>query len=242
MKTIDPNSPVPLYYQLKEMIIYGINTGKWTVGDLIPSENQLSKLYSVSRNTAQKALEELVHDGILTRKQGVGTFVAAPKIEQALSGFYSFSEAMQARGYKHTVKVIGLAVVGAKKKQADALGIKEGAPVIELIRLRFVDDVPFVKETSNIPQNMAEGLEKYDFEKNSLYKTLLTTYQIYVVKARETFEPVLINSQESELLNVEEGSPAILLHRIAYSSNDVPVEFCKSIIPGSKCRFYTELR
>ena len=63
-----------------------------------------------------------------------------------------------------------------------------------------------------------------------------------MTKAEEIFEPVLVGNSDSKLLNVEEGSPAILIERVAYSSTDEPVEHCFSIIPGSKCRFYSELR
>lgn len=239
---INPDSPIPLYYQLKEIINGGINSGEWGVGDLIPSENQLCKAYGVSRNTAQRALDELVREGILTRRQGVGTFVTAPRIEQALSEFYSFSDAVTARGHKHTVKVPSVSVEKASAKQAKALNVDVGEPIIVLTRLRFVNDVPFVLETSYIPEKLAPGLDTLDLENASLYKTLTNSYRIYVTKAREFFEPVLISKMESQLLKVEEGSPAILLERIAYSSNDEAIEFCRSIIPGGKCRFYTELR
>lgn len=239
---INHDSPVPLYYQLKEVITEGINSGEWGIGDLIPSENQLCRTYGVSRNTAQRALDELVHEGILTRRQGVGTFVTAPRIEQALSEFYSFSDAVSAHGYKHTVKVPSVSIEKASAKQAKALNVEIGESIIVLTRLRFVNDVPFILETSYIPEKMAPGLDKLDFEKESLYKTLTNSYRIYVTKAREFFEPVLINKMESQLLRVDEGSPAILLERVAFSPNDEVVEFCRSVIPGGKCRFYTELR
>lgn len=239
---VNSDSPVPLYYQLKEIIIESINKGEYGVGDIIPSENQLCKMYNVSRSTSQKALDELVHEGILTRKQGVGTFVTAPRIEQALSNFYSFSDAMKAHGYEHEAKVLSISVEASTPKQAKVLNISQEERVIVLTRLRYVNGTPFVLETSCIPEKLAPGLNEVDFSKNSLYKTLMNTYRLYVVKAREMFEPVLINKSESQLLEVSEGSPAIMLERIAYSSNDEAVEFCHSIIPGSKCRFYTELR
>lgn len=239
---INPDSPVPLYYQLKEIINEGIINGEWGIGDLVPSENQLCRMYGVSRNTAQRALDELVREGILTRRQGVGTFVTAPRIEQALSEFYSFSDAVVAHGHKHTVKVLSLSVEKASAKQARALNIETETPIYALTRLRFVNDVPFILETSYIAEKLVPDLDRFDFENVSLYKTLTKSYRIYVTKAREFFEPVLINKMESQLLKVDEATPAILLERIAYSSNDEVIEFCRSIIPGGKCRFYTELR
>ena len=239
---INPDSPVPIYYQLKEIIVEGINSGQWRLGEMIPSENQLCREYNVSRNTAQRALDELVKDGILIRRQGVGTFVTEPKIEQAISHFYSFSDAVAARNMKHTADVLEQEVMLASPKQAKALKLQEGEYVTALTRLRMVDGDPFVLETSYIPLRLAPGLEKIDFTERSLYKTLANKYSVYVTKAEEIFEPVLVGNSDSKLLNVEEGSPAILIERVAYSSTDEPVEHCFSIIPGSKCRFYSELR
>ncbi len=239
---INPDSPIPIYYQLKEIIIEGINSGQWRLGEMIPSENQLCRAYGVSRNTAQRALDELVKDGILVRRQGVGTFVTEPKIEQAISHFYSFSDAVAARNMKHTADVLELEVMPASPKQAKALKLNEGESVTALTRLRMVDGDPFVLETSYIPLRAAPGLDKIDFRERSLYKTLASEYSVYVTKAEEIFEPVLVGSSDSKLLQVEEGSPAILIERVAYSSSDEPVEHCFSIIPGSKCRFYSELR
>ncbi len=241
-RQVNSDSPVPLYYQLKEIIVDSISKGEYGVGDLLPSENQLCKMYNVSRSTSQKALEELVHEGILTRKQGVGTFVAPPKIEQELSNFYSFSDAIKSRGYEHEAKVLSISVAVATPKLAEMLRISPEERVITLTRLRLVNGSPFLIETSNIPEKLAPGLNEIDFNKNSLYKTLMNDYRLYVVKAKETFEPVLINKRESQLLEVPEGSPAMLRERIAHSSSDEPIEFCSSIIPGSKCRFYMELR
>ena len=133
---INHDSPVPRYYQLKEIINEGIISGEWGIGDLIPSENQLCKTYGVSRNTAQRALDELVHEGILTRRQGVGTFVTAPRIEQALSEFYSFSDAVSAHGYKHSVTAPSISVEKASAKQAKALNVEIGEPIIVLTRIR----------------------------------------------------------------------------------------------------------
>ncbi|MBP3673424.1 MAG: GntR family transcriptional regulator [Oscillospiraceae bacterium] len=240
--TINFNSPLPLYYQLKELLKDGIYSGEWQIGDLIPSENQLCKTYNISRNTCQKAIEELVQEGILARKQGVGTFVTAPKIEQELSNFYSFTDAVIARGLKPTVAVVSLSVEPASQKHANLLHVEPNTPLLTLTRVRYADGDPIMLETSYIPYHLVPGLEKVDFEHHSLYKTMASRYQIYVTRAKEFFEPVLIRKSESKWLKVDEGSPAILLDRIAYTTADHPVEFCRSIVPGKKCRFYTELR
>lgn len=89
---LDERSPMSLYYQLKTILAEKIHSGQWKVNDRIPTERELCDAYGVSRATVRLALGELENEGLLYRKQGKGTFVAAPKIEQLLSGFYSFSE------------------------------------------------------------------------------------------------------------------------------------------------------
>ncbi|HIR26860.1 MAG TPA: GntR family transcriptional regulator, partial [Candidatus Choladousia intestinigallinarum] len=216
--------------------------GKWAVGDMIPSENQIAGTYCVSRNTAQKAIEELVQEGLLVRRQGIGTFVAPPKIEQSLMKFYSFSKAMESKGVSTSVKVISMTREPASQSQAKYLGIKTGEEVYVLKRIRYADKVPIMVDTSRIPIVLAPGLDRVNFEENSLYNILETKYKIYITRAKEIFEPVVIRQEESSYLEVDEGSPAIMLDRIAYTNAELPVEFCRSIIPGDKCRFYTELR
>ncbi len=219
-----------------------IENGKWAVGEVIPSEIQLAHKYNVSRNTTQRAINELVHEGILERKQGVGTFVVVPKIEQALNCFYSFSQAMQSQGISTSAKVLSLTREKATSSQAKYLNSFPGAEVFVLRRIRYANKKPIMLDISRIPVALAPDIDTIDFEKNSLYEVFEQRYNIHVSRAKEIFEPVIIRKQESIYLEVEENSPAIMLDRIAYSSKDVPVELCRSIIPGDKCRFYTELR
>lgn len=238
---LNPNSPVPLYYQLREIIVASINAGEWRMGSMVPSENQICEMYNVSRNTAKRALDELVKEGILVRKQGVGTFVTEPKIEQTVSKFYSFSDAIAAKGMTLTCDVLDLMVMDCSDNLAESLKLQPGELVTALSRLRIVDGAPFVLETSYIPQKVAPGLQKYDFTTNSLYKTLANEYGVLVTKAKEVFEPIIIGPSESKLLKVDNGTPALLLERLALGLGDMPVELCYSTLPGSKCRFYAEL-
>lgn len=239
---IDLSTIIPLYYQIKEDLLKEIENGKWAVGEMIPSEIQLAHKYNVSRNTAQRAINELVHDGILKRRQGIGTFVVAPKIEQALNCFYSFSQAMHSQGISTSAKVISLTREKVTSSQAKYLLIPPGAEVFVLKRIRYANGVPIMLDSSRIPVTLTPDIDSIDFEQNSLYEVLEKKYNIHVSHAKEIFEPVIINKQESIYLAVDENSPAIMLDRVAFSSKDEPVELCRSIIPGDKCRFYTELR
>lgn len=239
---LDTNSFVPLYQQLKEFIIESIENNKWNPGDKIYSENQFFEIFEVSRNTVKKAIEDLVQEGILYRVQGKGTFVSHPKIEHSLSAFYSFSQVLKEKGLKPKDVVLHVKVEEAIHKIAKALDIKKGEEVVVIQRLRYANEEPIILESSYLPKSKVANMEELKYVGDtSLYNILNSKFNIIVNSAKETFEPILIRAEDSVLLHVKEGSPALLLERIAYDQNKQPIEFCKSIVRGDRCKFYTEL-
>lgn len=239
---LDTSSFVPLYQQLKEYIIENIDKEVWKPGDKIYSENQLYEMFAVSRNTAKKAIEDLVQEGILYRVQGKGTFVSLPKIEQSLSAFYSFSKVLRKKGLKPKDVVLGVKVIEASHKVAKELNIEKGEQVVTLQRVRYANDEPIILENSYLPKRIIDNEEKLKLvSETPLYDILNNDFNIVVNSAKETFEPILIREEEKCHLEVEVGSPALLLERIAYDPSKIPVEFCKSIVRGDRCKFYTEL-
>lgn len=240
-KVLNSSSILPLYHQLQEILRENIESGVWKPGDMIPSEYQLMQEYFISRNTVKKAIENLVQDGILNRVQGKGTFVSRPKFEQSLIGFYSFSKVMKERGLSPKDVIESIERIKVKPRIAKQLKLKEEDYVFELKRIRYAQEEPMIFETSYIPEKYCLGLSREKLEKNSLYDLMQKEYGIFVTKAKETFEPILIRSYESQFLEIEEGYPALALDRIAFDAYEVPVEFCHSIVRGDRCRFYTEL-
>ena len=242
MGKLDPTSFVPLYQQLKELIIENIDQNIWNPGDQILSEQQLFQKYNVSRNTAKKAIEDLVQEDMLYRIQGKGTFVSHPKIEQSLSAFYSFSQVLKEKGMDPKDIVLDIKMEKATHKIAEALQIDKGEDVIVLQRLRCANDEPIILESSYLPKKIIDDVNKLKLVgETPLYEILRTEFGIIVNSAKETFEPILIRKEEEVHLDVKIGSPALLLERVAYDSFKNPVEFCKSIVRGDRCKFYTEL-
>ncbi|MBV7505564.1 GntR family transcriptional regulator [Bacillus sp. sid0103] len=242
MEPLQYESLIPLYHQLMERLKDSIEKGLWTHGDKIPSENQLMDQFGVSRNTAKKAIEELVQEGILYRIQGKGTFVAKPKLQQSLMGFYSFSKVLKEKGMNPKDIILKIEEAKPTTKIREALQLGEDEKVIEMKRLRCANNEPYILESSFIPKNLISNIEQLKkVGEVSLYDLFTQEFNIVVTRAKEAFEPVLIRSEESKYLQTEEGLPALLLERTAYDVNGVPVEFCRSIVRGDRCRFYTEL-
>ena len=98
MGKLNKNSSVPLYQQLIDEIKSQITQGDLKEGDKIPTEVELSEIYNVSRITIRKAIELLVEDEILIKRQGIGTFVAAKKLNRNMNGFMGFSQSCLAEG------------------------------------------------------------------------------------------------------------------------------------------------
>ncbi|CRK81314.1 GntR family transcriptional regulator [Neobacillus massiliamazoniensis] len=242
MKPLQQNSVIPLYHQLMERLKESIEKENWKPGDKIPSENQLMDEFGVSRNTAKKAIEELVQEGILYRIQGKGTFVAKPKLQQSLMGFYSFSKVLKENGLNPKDIILKIEEVKPSKKIIDALQLDENENVIEVKRLRCANNEPYILESSFIPKSVVTDMEQLKkVGEISLYDLFARQFNVVVSKAKEAFEPVLIRADESGYLQTKEGRPALLLERIAYDAAERPVEFCISIVRGDRCRFYTEL-
>lgn len=239
---INPQSALPLYYQIKQNLLELVESGKFAPGDLLPAEGEMGEFYGVSRLTVRQAVGELVREGVLVRERGRGTFVAKPKTTHMMVRSSGFSERIREAGQKPSSTVLSFEVIPATAYVAENLHIEVGAPVYQLSRLRSVNDEPQVVETTHLPKAMFPGMEDVDFSRSSLYGTLAERYQCYVMSADEVFEPVLLTNYEASLLGTKPKSAALLLEIVAYDQNGNRVEYNKSIIRGDKARFLFHVR
>ena len=236
------STAMPLYHQIKEDLLESIKGGRLTPGDRVESEPELMDRYGVSRATVRQALGQLVAEGYLVIRRGLGTYVAEPKIRQGLLGMYSFSREIERLGMRPGTHVQALGVEPAGPSVAAALGIPQGDPVVALRRLRSADDESMMLETSWLPVRRFPGLVDRDLEHARLYDVLADEYGVRPSRAREEFEPVLLSSDDARLLGKHTGDPALLLERVAFDAEGRPIEFCRSIVRGDRCRYFVELR
>lgn len=233
---IDERSHVSLYYQVKEIMTENLKCGKWPINSKIPTEVELCRIYGVSRITVRQALAELEREGYLYRKQGKGTFVTTPKLEQRLSHFYSFSEEIRKMGLVPSTIVLDFALIQSDENISTNLNINRNSLIVAINRLRLADGEPYAIETSYIPYDFVAGITKEDVEKNGLYKTLKEKFGIQPNEAVESFEAVLMQSEESKHLNAKNKAPALRLERYAYENSKL-IEYCVSIIKGDKYKY-----
>lgn len=242
VRVIDRNSPVPYYIQLKDTIREKIERGEWKPGDQIPSEPELCETFDVSRTVIRQALKDLEYGGLIIREKGKGTFVAEPKISeslvQKLTGFY---QDMEERGHRPVSKVLKQEVVPANRKVASFLALEEGALVIEIQRVRYVQNDPIVLVTTYLPYNSCSKLLQADLTLQSLYRFIEKECGLMIARGHRFIEAVAANEVEANYLGVEQGTPLILLDSVSYLADGTPIEYYHAVHRGDRSRFEVTL-
>lgn len=238
---IDKSSPLPIYYQLEEQIKKQIESGELQPGDMLPSEREYAELINVSRMTVRQAMNNLVDDGYLYRQKGRGTFVAEKKVEQELGSLTSFTEDMKARGLVPSSKLLSFEIIPATEKIANHLQIKEYAPVYEIKRIRFADQVPMALEIVYASANLIKGLTEEKVN-HSLYQYIEEQLYLKIGHATQSVEASIASEIEGELLNIRKGSPILLLQRNTYLEDGTPLEFVKSSYRADRYTFTIHIK
>lgn len=239
---INFESNIPYYIQLIDILREKVQLGIWVPGDQIPGEQDLCELYQVSRTVVRQALGELELEGVVNRRKGKGTFISQPKISeglvQKLTGFY---QDMVERGLKPGTKVLHQNVSPSNEKVARFLNIKPGDEVIDIQRLRFINEEPIQMVTTYIPFGICPALAKVDLTNRSLYEFLEQECSVFLARGIRYIEAVLANETESLLLGIERGAPLLMLDSISFSEDGQPIEYYHALHRGDRSRFEVEL-
>lgn len=239
---LDENSVIPLYYQLKEIFKEKIKAGTWKAGLKVPSERELMEQYNVSRATVRKALDELMRDGLIYRKQGVGTFVSETKVFQNLIGELSFNQQALKQGLSPSSKVIYTSSDPfISNRINNVFKVEKSEKINKIIRVRFINGSPLVLETVYIPNKYAPKILQQDLESIAIFEYLKDVCKFNFTHSILDIEPVAINKFEAEHLGVDIGQPALSLERVIYS-NDTAIVIQKRIMRGDRGKFSLTLR
>jgi GntR family transcriptional regulator len=241
MATLNRDLPIPLYHQLKTLLLQEIESGYWKPDQQLPTEEQLSSRFGVSKITVRQALRELAHLGRVRREQGRGTFVQKPALEEGPRKLTSFTTEMREHGLIATSQVLEQGVVPAPDTVADRLGIATTDPVFRLRRLRLADGVPLGVQTAYLPLAMVPGIDTVPFTDVSLYGLLESRFNLHPVAAKETLIAVIVTTEDASLLRVAPGSAALAAERITFLPHGQPLEFAQSIMRGDRYKVVLDL-
>lgn len=242
MAHLNNDSPIPLYYQLKELLKEQITDGVLNPGDQLPSERDLEERYGVSRMTARRALVELCNEGLVYREQGRGTFVAEVKYSHHLFKLTSFTEETENQHLNPGAQVLKQELV-ENEYICGRLGIAP-EPLVCIRRIRTINGEPVALEETYLRSSFCPGIEQVNLNNTSLYSYLASQYQLRLASADQTIEARLATPEIAPVLHVERGTPVLYMERITYleEANDVPVEYAEAVYRGDKYKLMVEMR
>ena len=235
---LDKSVPIPLYFQLKELIMEEIRQCNYESGAMIPTEKNISDFYQISRTTVRQAITELVQEGWLYRVKSKGTFVTQKKIQQDfMQKLETYEEQMERLGMKQGTKVLEFRVLYASHMVAEKLQIPEKSEVIYLYRKRFADDIPIVLVETYLPLEGCEFLLELDMEQESLYKNLAKREDKKIRYVKRTVEAVEATTNDVKLMNIRKGKPIQKFETTGYNDLGKPVEYSIARYRGDYNRF-----
>ncbi|HET9922269.1 MAG TPA: GntR family transcriptional regulator [Ktedonobacteraceae bacterium] len=243
MPTLERSNPLPLYYQLKEVLKQQIRAGHLAPHTAIPSEPELVAQYHVSRATVRQALTELVHEGLLYRQHGKGTFVCEPRIQQTVSELTSLSDELRSRGQRPGGLLLVSELVRGSEAIRDQLRLTDTEQAIHLVRLRKADGTPIAYEHDYLSYPRAAGVYERAKEvaEGSLYSLMASEgLSPYIVK--QIFKADRPTQREAELLQVATDEPGTRLATITYDQTGLPIAYSEAFYPGSRYDFQATLR
>lgn len=241
--TLDRDSTVPLYIQLKEHLRTQIEQGRYATGARIPSERELAQTFHVSRMTARQALQLLATDGLITSRVGKGTFVLKPRINQDLLLLTSFTEDIRQRGMVAHSRVVAAAIEPADQEVAASLKISEAADVAYLSRVRMADEEPIAWEKCSLNARLCPGiLDHHDFSRDSLYQALREEYRLRLLWADQWISARMPSREERDALDLGAKTPVLALTRVTYTDHDQPVEYVRSVYRCDRFQLRTVLQ
>ena len=238
---LDKNLPVPLYHQLKAILLQEIQSGRWKADDRLPTEAELEQKFAVSKITVRQALKELADSGYVRREQGRGTFVARLQLKQGPRALSSFTEEMRRHGLRSGSRILRSEVAPADAVSAEKLRIPRDTPLFLLKRLRLADGKPMGIQTAFLPLSLVPGLPDESLENASLYHILQSKYGLEPAYAHEEHSAVLLERDAASLLRVRPGSAGLAAERITYLSGGQPIEFVSAIMRGDRYRIILNL-
>ena len=239
MNQLDHYSPIPLHFQIEQILRQLISEPAYQNGQLLPNEVDLASQWGIARNTVRQATAKLVQEGLLTRKKGVGTKVAPRHITTNLANWHSFTQEMTRQGVPFTNLLIRVSWVEADKPTALFLGISPQTQVLKLERVKGTDNQPVVYFVSYFHPRI--GLTGQEDFTRPLYDILEQDYRIVPTLSQEEIEAITASETIAHSLQIQPGSPVLLRRRQVMDAGGRPVEYNIGYYDGQRFTYEIEI-
>jgi GntR family transcriptional regulator len=234
-------SPSPLYERVESALAAAIADGSLLPETQLPPEEGLIERFKVSRTTVRRAIQNLIHRGLVEVRRGKGTFVALPKITQDLTELTGFVEDMQALGRTPTARLLDKRTLAADEVVAHHLALEPGALVVRLRRVRLADGVAMSFDETFLPPGIGKKVAGNDLEVEPVFALLEKRYDTPLVEAEYKLEAAAADPDAAQALQVPTGSPIFRIERTSYTTGNRPVDYERLHYRGDLIRFVTRL-
>ena len=237
IQLINRDSPIPLYYQLKTILLDKIKLGEWMPGELIPSENQLQESYDISRTTVRQTLSELVTEGYLVRQRGRGTFVSQPKVTYNPTKQLELNDFMRHHDETLSWRMLDREWIDVPARVMGHLNLSEDDQVLRIRRLRLASGDPLGYHVAYISRAVAEYLDEDKLTVGQSLNYILTHPQMRAPRIVRTLEADMANDLDQDWLLMAPNTPILQLERIVYGENNTPLEFLDARFRGDRFKY-----
>jgi DNA-binding GntR family transcriptional regulator len=235
---VDRASPVPLWFQVAQHLEQAIGAGALPQGTLLDNEIVLAERLGISRPTMRRAMEQLVDQGLVVRRRGIGTRVVQPKVRRPLE-LTSLHDDLVSSGQEPSTVVLGFETVGADSEVAGRLRIEEGEPVVCIERLRCAREQPIARMTNWLPAAVV-GFEQEALSTTGLYD-LLRRSGVHLHSATQTVGARTATAAEARELGEPRGSALLTMERETLDDHGTVVEFASHLYAASRYSFEINL-
>lgn len=232
----------PLYKEVKNRLMRGLVAGEWTAGQPIPSEWQLAGRYGVSVGTVRRAVDELVAEQIVQRRQGSGTYVAAHTEDRQLYYFFHIVGKDEGRE-PPTHELLSFRSARADAEIASRLKIDRGDRVYRIQNVLKLSGRPVVLDEITLPAASFPDLTRALFaaRAGTIYGLYQARYGINVVRISERLSAARASARQAAALAIRAGDPALVIQRVAYTYHDTPVEYRASCVNTARHEYLSDL-
>ncbi|NNE69123.1 MAG: GntR family transcriptional regulator [Rhodothermales bacterium] len=234
-------SGTPRHVQVSEWLRGQIESGEWGIDDQLPSESQLGERFSVSRITVRRALQTLESEGIIYRRQGLGSFVGTSRVHQGLHRLTDFAEDMKAAGLEPSSKVVHSEFEPATEIVAKALDIDEGTSVLRMDRVRLGDQEPLAFDRTWLPNFFGRLLDGRDLSHETIYHILEVDYQIPIISGRFRIEAINAPADISQHLGIPWGRALLMIERVSVTEAERRVYYQQRFYRSDRVAYALEL-
>ncbi len=236
-----PNRFIPLYYQLENILRSKIEGGEVLPNQKLPTEQELSKEYKISRATVRQALAALVSEGLLYRKQGKGTFVTEKATQTRSVKLTGFTEDLFSEGHQAEVKILDIRQVQAPERVTTVLRIPAGEEVVRFKRLRSVDGTPFSYVINYLLPDVGGKIAERDLQNHTMLQLLEDKLGISLGTIRHAVEAAKADVEVASLLGVSVFEPVLYMETAVYAAEGQPVEAVDAYFRSDRYRYTVEL-